>query len=173
MIRVVCGCGRVFKAEQRHSGKRTRCPVCGANLVIGQTPASSSDGDLDEVPSWWYPSDPRDPFADGGSVPVENGDPELVRTAILPAVPTPGIAAERGPAVAPSAPGDGPVADRGVQVVTAGESGPLSGSLVVVATAVILGLTSWMRDRARARRSDSGPAPQREPDPALRPHSPA
>ena len=30
MIRVVCGCGRVFKAEERHSGKRTRCPVCGS-----------------------------------------------------------------------------------------------------------------------------------------------
>ena len=92
MIRVVCGCGRVFKAEQRHSGKRTRCPVCGASLVIGQTPASSSDGDLDEVPSWWYPSDPRDPFPDGGSAPAENGDPELVRTAILPPVPAPGVA---------------------------------------------------------------------------------
>ena len=63
MIRVVCGCGRVFKAEARHSGKRTRCPVCGTSLIIGQTPASSSsEGDLDEVPSWWYPSDPQDPF---------------------------------------------------------------------------------------------------------------
>ncbi len=59
MIRVVCGCGRVFKAEVRHSGKRTRCPACGANLVIGPTPASSvSEGDREKAPTWWYPSAP-------------------------------------------------------------------------------------------------------------------
>ena len=60
MIRVVCDCGRVFKAEDRHAGKRTKCPVCGTSLTIGEaTVPSSSGGDIDEVPSWWYPADPE------------------------------------------------------------------------------------------------------------------
>ncbi len=60
MIRVVCDCGRVFKAEDRHAGKRTKCPVCGTSLTIGGAAVpSSSGGDIDEVPSWWYPSDPQ------------------------------------------------------------------------------------------------------------------
>lgn len=58
MIRVVCDCGRVFKAEDRHAGKRTKCPVCGTSLTIGQaTVPSSSGGDIEDVPSWWYPTD--------------------------------------------------------------------------------------------------------------------
>ncbi len=57
MIRVVCGCGRVFKAEDRHTGKQTRCPACGAELIIG-TPMSGSLGSgeqrlIEEFPSWW------------------------------------------------------------------------------------------------------------------------
>ena len=60
MIRVVCDCGRAFKAEDRHAGKHTTCPVCGAALTIGQAPVSSSSGgDNAEVPSWWYPTDRR------------------------------------------------------------------------------------------------------------------
>jgi hypothetical protein len=57
MIRVVCECGRAFKAEDRHAGKRTKCPVCGASLSIGNTPMPSSSGSADEIPSWWYPSE--------------------------------------------------------------------------------------------------------------------
>ena len=68
MIRVICGCGRVFKAEDRHAGKRTKCPVCGSDLTIGQTPASSSGGDVDEVPSWWYPSDRQGPSGPGATL---------------------------------------------------------------------------------------------------------
>ncbi len=57
MIRVVCGCGRVFKAEDRHTGRQTRCPACGAELIIG-TPMSGSFGSgeqrlIEEFPSWW------------------------------------------------------------------------------------------------------------------------
>ena len=37
MISVSCSCGRRFKAEDHHAGKRTRCPVCGNMLVIGQS----------------------------------------------------------------------------------------------------------------------------------------
>lgn len=56
MIRVVCGCGRVFKAEDRHSGRQTRCPACGTDLIIG-TPMSGSFGSgeqpsIEEFPSW-------------------------------------------------------------------------------------------------------------------------
>ncbi len=84
MIRVVCGCGRVFKAEDRHSGKRTRCPVCGTGLTIGQTPTSSaSEGDLDEMPSWWFPSDSQGLGDPGAAIPG-SADPDSVRTAILP-----------------------------------------------------------------------------------------
>jgi hypothetical protein len=91
MIRVVCGCGRVFKAEDRHAGKRTKCPVCGTTLTIGGTPVSSSSGgDFDEVPSWWYPSDPQ-----GQSAPVATssggvGDIDSMRTAVSPSGPNPG-----------------------------------------------------------------------------------
>lgn len=86
MIRVVCGCGRVFKAEERHSGKRTRCPVCGTGLTIGQTPASSSEGDLDEFPSWWYPSAPQESALGAGTGEPGQGaadDPEFVRTLVV------------------------------------------------------------------------------------------
>jgi len=85
MIRVVCGCGRVFKAEDRHAGKRTKCPVCGTTLTIGGTPVSSSSGgDFDEVPSWWYPSDPQvasEPLATS----ARGGDgADALRTAVFP-----------------------------------------------------------------------------------------
>jgi hypothetical protein len=84
MIRVVCGCGRVFKAEDRHSGKRTKCPVCGTALTIGGTPVSSSSGgDFDEVPSWWYPSDPEGQSAPGATS-SGGGDLDALRTAVFP-----------------------------------------------------------------------------------------
>src|SRR6516164_660847 len=57
MISVSCTCGRRFKAEDQHAGKRTKCPVCGNLLVIGQAPAGSSGvNDNGEVPSWWFPT---------------------------------------------------------------------------------------------------------------------
>ncbi|MGP0065901.1 MAG: spherulation-specific family 4 protein, partial [Isosphaeraceae bacterium] len=85
MIRVVCGCGRVFKAEDRHAGKRTKCPVCGTTLTIGGPSVSSSSGeDFDEVPSWWYPSDPQEP-AGPDSTPLEGGgDLDSIQTAVFP-----------------------------------------------------------------------------------------
>ena len=60
MISVSCSCGRRFKAEDHHAGKRTRCPVCGNMLVIGQSaiPGPSGISDNSEVPSWWFPSNP-------------------------------------------------------------------------------------------------------------------
>ena len=84
MIRVVCGCGRVFKAEVRHSGKRTRCPACGTDLIIGQTPSSgSSEAELGDVPSWWYPNDPAEPIATDKPPSGRSGDPEATPTAVL------------------------------------------------------------------------------------------
>jgi Spherulation-specific family 4 len=83
MIRVVCGCGRVFQAEDRHAGKRTRCPACGSGLLIGK-PASSVSGEpgLQEVPSWWYPGDSSTSGGAGRVRPGE-GDPDAIRTTIL------------------------------------------------------------------------------------------
>jgi hypothetical protein len=87
MISVLCSCGRRFKAEDHHAGKRTRCPVCGNLLVIGQsvsgTPSIVSDNG--QVPSWWFPS---------GSPPKENtaitsppargvSDPDDIQTVII------------------------------------------------------------------------------------------
>ncbi len=88
MIRVVCVCGRVFKAEDRHAGRRTRCPACGAGLVIGQAAeASSSAGDLDDLPSWWYPADPAAAAGFKGVPALGPRDSESMPTAIIePAV---------------------------------------------------------------------------------------
>ena len=33
-IVVECGCGKRFKAQDAHAGKRTKCPTCGADLLI-------------------------------------------------------------------------------------------------------------------------------------------
>ncbi len=91
MIRVVCGCGRVFKAEDRHAGKRTKCPVCGTTLTIGGTPVSSSSGgDFDEVPSWWYPSDPQGRPAAVATSSGGVGDLDTMRTAVFPPGTDPG-----------------------------------------------------------------------------------
>src|SRR5262245_56389991 len=85
MIRVVCTCGRVFKAEDRHAGKRTQCPVCGTSLTIGNIPAtSSSGGDIDDVPSWWYPSDSKGQVDQDASPDGDRGDGETARTEVLP-----------------------------------------------------------------------------------------
>ena len=72
MIRVVCTCGRAFKTEDRHAGKHTTCPECGAGLTIGPVPNTSSSGsDVDEVPAWWNPSDPTAQAARGDSADAE------------------------------------------------------------------------------------------------------
>jgi Spherulation-specific family 4 len=88
MLRIVCACGRAFKAEDRHTGKRTKCPACGAGLTIGPTPVPSSSGnDVDEVPAWWYPSDPAT-HATRGIAPTRSGsdpDREAVDTVVFPA----------------------------------------------------------------------------------------
>jgi uncharacterized integral membrane protein len=34
MISVMCACGKRLKTEDRHAGKRTRCPNCGADAVF-------------------------------------------------------------------------------------------------------------------------------------------
>ncbi len=152
MIRVVCGCGRVFKAEARHTGKRTRCPVCGTSLIIGQTPASSSsEGDLDEVPSWWYPSDPQDPFGSDGAPPGGAADPEAVRTAVLPPAPEPKLEVERGDDTAREALGlgEGPRPVSGP--VDAGRRlWALAGALAAAAV-LALGLLFWMRAASSGR----------------------
>jgi hypothetical protein len=84
MIRVVCACGRAFKAEDRHAGRHTKCPECGADLTIGPAPKPSSGGaDAGEVPAWWYPSD----AAARATAPTRSGsDPgaDAVNTMVLP-----------------------------------------------------------------------------------------
>ncbi len=87
MIRVVCTCGRAFKTEDRHAGKRTKCPECGADLTIDPAPPSSpGGGGAEAVPAWWYPSDPTDPAA-RATAPTRSGSdpgPDAVNTMVLP-----------------------------------------------------------------------------------------
>jgi hypothetical protein len=87
MIRVVCACGRAFKAEDRHAGRQTKCPECGADLTIGPAPKpDASGGGVDEVPAWWYPSDPNDQAA-RATAPTRSGSdpgPDAVNTMVLP-----------------------------------------------------------------------------------------
>jgi Spherulation-specific family 4 len=87
MIRVICTCGRAFKAEDRHAGKRTKCPECGASLTIGPAPiSSSSGGGAKEVPAWWYPSEPT-AQAERATAPTRSGsDPgaDAANTMVLP-----------------------------------------------------------------------------------------
>ncbi len=88
MISVLCSCGRKFKAEDQHAGKRTRCPVCGNMLVIGQAAGQgpSNVADNGEMPSWWFPSGP--PAKGSTQVtppPTRSGsDPDDVQTVIMP-----------------------------------------------------------------------------------------
>jgi hypothetical protein len=87
MIRVVCTCGRAFKAEDRHAGKRTKCPECGADLTIGSARISSSSGAfVNEVPAWWYPSDPVTPDSRATAPTRSDSDagPDKVKTMVLP-----------------------------------------------------------------------------------------
>ena len=103
MIRVVCACGRKFKAEDQHAGKDTKCPECGADLIIGPAPVStSSGGDADEVPGWWYPGDPT-ARAERATAPTRSGsDPgaDAVNTKILPPgyIPKPQASSQSPPA---------------------------------------------------------------------------
>jgi Spherulation-specific family 4 len=87
MIRVVCTCGRAFKTEDRHAGKQTKCPVCGADLTVGATSEarpSSSGGD--GTPTWWDANNPPGPAA-RGTAPTRSGSdpgPDAVGTTIVP-----------------------------------------------------------------------------------------
>jgi len=59
MIFLACSCGRRFKTEDKNSGRRTRCPVCGKPLVVPERRADAGpvgkSGEPSAPPSWWYP----------------------------------------------------------------------------------------------------------------------
>jgi hypothetical protein len=104
MISVSCACGRKFKAEDHHAGKRTRCPVCGNLLVIGPAVAAtpSAVNDNGEVPSWWFPTE-------GGSkvnaaAPTRStSNPDDIQTVVLP--PKQGSEVDTPASVVPPVPG--------------------------------------------------------------------
>ena len=97
MISVSCSCGRKFKADDQHAGKRTRCPVCGLVLVIGQAPVTPGSGvsDNGEVPSWWFPSTspprPSMPLPRREPPPPtrSGSNPDDIQTAVVPVQPVP------------------------------------------------------------------------------------
>ena len=74
MIRVVCTCGRAFKAEERHAGRQTNCPECGASLTIGPAPTAGSGG-TDEPPAWWHAGGETDPTARATAPTRSSSDP--------------------------------------------------------------------------------------------------
>ena len=87
MIRVVCICGRAFKTDDRHAGKQTNCPECGAGLTIGPAPLSnSSGGDAKEAPAWWHPTDPGVEDVRATAPTRSSSDPgaDAVNTMVLP-----------------------------------------------------------------------------------------
>jgi hypothetical protein len=144
MIQVVCGCGRVFKAEERHSGKRTRCPVCGASLIIGRTPApDSGGGDLEELPSWWYPSMTEDSPGVGAAPSPANPHAEAVRTQVFET----GLLTEREDS--PGLQDDGP----GTRVVGVGTGRPfwIMAGIAAVLAVLVLGALWWRRGPAPGR----------------------
>jgi hypothetical protein len=106
MISVSCTCGRRFKAEDHHAGKRTRCPVCGNLLVIGQAPAGPSGvNDNGEVPSWWFPTSSTSK-AGSGSTSRSGSNPDDIQTVILPPKPSSHTDAPGTP-LGPARPGTG------------------------------------------------------------------
>jgi hypothetical protein len=146
MIRVFCACGRAFKAEDRHAGKHTKCPECGADLTIGQLPkSSSSGGDVEEVPSWWYGSDSTGQI-DRAAAPTQSGsDPDSKQTMVLPPANDPKEAPQA------SSPGPSAVAPAGARVPawTRPSSSvkilwALAGGTIALAILVV-GAVLWMR----------------------------
>jgi hypothetical protein len=172
MIRVVCTCGRAFKTEDRHAGKQTKCPECGAGLTIGLVPRSTSTGgDAVEPPPWWYPSDPA-AQAERATAPTRSGsDPgsDALNTMVLPAgySPKPKSSSESFPAGAStSAQGSPPKAPVGPQMqMPAHPSFPVNktwviatGSIALLALAV--GVTLWLRSPTPGA-AEVSPAPRR------------
>jgi hypothetical protein len=91
MISVSCTCGRKFKADDHHAGKRTRCPVCGHLLIIGQvvTAGPSAVNDNGEVPSWWFPTSSSSNTGSSTVPPTRSGsNPDDIQTVILPPKPS-------------------------------------------------------------------------------------
>src|SRR3954454_127066 len=92
MISVSCSCGRRFKAEDHYAGKRTKCPVCGNMLVIGQSAVTGPSGvsDNGEVPSWWFPSNPGPRTTATATPPTtrsgsgSGSDPDELPTMVIP-----------------------------------------------------------------------------------------
>ena len=145
MIRVVCACGRKFKAEDQHAGKDTKCPECGADLTIGPAPVSTSTGgDADEIPAWWYPSDAT-ARAERATAPTRSGsDPgaEAANTKVLPPgyIPKP-QASSQSPPAGPrrafkcplrSAPAGTPHADAGASSFPGKKIWPIAGGTIAL-----------------------------------------
>jgi hypothetical protein len=163
MIRVVCICGRAFKAEDRHAGKNTKCPECGAGLTIGPAPiptSTATGGDAKEAPPWWYPND-RAAQADRATAPTRSGtDPgaDAVNTVVLPSgySSNPQAPIQSLPPGAPtSAPVSPPKTASGLQMkVPDHPSFPAKGIWVIVGGTIALlvlalGLTIWLRSPTR------------------------
>ncbi len=174
MIRVFCACGRAFKAEDRHAGRRTKCPECGAELTIGPAPnASSSGGDTDDVPAWWHPSNAAAQSARGTAPTRSGSDPgtDGVNTMVLPAGYDPKKSAQapgqsppastqgRAQATAPKAPIGAPgefaeLPPFPVKKFWAISAGTIAFSVLVVGALV------WLRSPTPGMNNKMAPAPR-------------
>ena len=136
MIRVVCTCGRAFKAEDRHAGRQAKCPECGAALTIGPAsgpgPTRSGSGD---APAWWHGKSPTG-SAERATAPTRSGsDPGA------DAVGTTEPAAGAGHRPGPPASGPSPGADASVP---AGSHRILIGGAAALLV-VAMGAFLWLR----------------------------
>jgi hypothetical protein len=157
MIRVVCACGRKFKTEDRHAGKHTKCPECGADLTIGPAPISrSTGGDAKKVPAWWYPSDPTAQVERGTAPTQSASDPgaDAANTMVLPPgySPKPQASSQSPPAGAStSGQVSPPKAPAGIPMQVPGRSSfPVKkiwaiSSGIIALLVLAVGVTLWLR----------------------------
>ena len=147
MISVSCSCGRRFKAEDHHAGKRTRCPICGQLLTIGRPSAvaASNVSDNGEVPSWWFPSAPAPTQSASGS------NPDDIQTMVVPASREAHLPAAGNPSTSEPSKASAPVFSRAMIFLA------LTFSALVL---LVLGAVVWLQGGGRVERPEQAqPAP--------------
>ncbi len=164
MISVSCTCGRRFKAEDHHAGKRTRCPVCGNLLVIGPAVAATPSGvnDNGEVPSWWFPTQQT---PKSGSVPPtrSGSNPDDIQTVVMPPSQGSRVDPPRAPAPVPAPAGaahPSPALDSGSKILI----GLLSG--ISIAAIAGLAYVTWFQPENKVGQPQAPPTNQAKVEPA-------
>jgi hypothetical protein len=64
MISVMCACGKRLKTEDRHAGRRTKCPNCGADATFPEPEPAAEPFARAESPAAPRADAPKAPIAD-------------------------------------------------------------------------------------------------------------